>query len=70
MARDDEPGPTEVETPAHEVIDLSAGYAFGRGFDVILSGTNLFDERYPLSPDADAPPAPGRSLGVSVKALW
>lgn len=70
VARDDEPGPTEVETPAHEVIDLSAGYAFGRGFDVILSGTNLFDERYSLSPDADAPPAPGRSLGVSVKALW
>jgi outer membrane receptor protein involved in Fe transport len=70
VARDDEPGPTEVETPAHEVVDLSAGYAFGKGFEVVLSGSNLFDERYPLSPDADAPFAPGRSLGVSLQARW
>lgn len=70
VARDDEPGPTEVETPAHEVVDLSAGYAFGKGFEVVLSGSNLFDERYPLSHDADAPPAPGRSLGVSLQARW
>jgi outer membrane receptor protein involved in Fe transport len=59
-----------VETPAHEVVDLSAGYAFGKGFDVVLSGWNLLDERYPLSPDADAPPAPGRSVGISLQARW
>jgi iron complex outermembrane receptor protein len=70
VARDGEPGPTEVETPPHEVVDLSAGYAFGKGFEVVLSGWNLFDERYPLSPDADAPFAPGRSLGVSLQARW
>jgi outer membrane receptor protein involved in Fe transport len=52
------------------VVDLSAGYALAKGFEVVLSGTNLFDERYPLSPDADAPPSPGRSLGVTLQARW
>lgn len=70
VASDDEPGPTEVETPAYEVVDLTAGLAFGKGFEVILSGSNLFDELYAVSPDADAPPAPGRSVGISLQARW
>jgi outer membrane receptor protein involved in Fe transport len=70
VARDDEPGPTEVETPAFELVDLSAGFAVTKAFEVVLSGSNLLDERYLLSPDADAPPGPGRGLGVSLQARW
>lgn len=70
VASDDEPGPTEVETPAYEVLDLSAGFAATKAFEIVLSGTNLLDERYPLSPDADAPPAPGRSVALTLQARW
>lgn len=35
---------------------------------LVLSGSNLLDESYPPSPDTDAPPAPGQSLGVSLQA--
>jgi iron complex outermembrane receptor protein len=70
VASDDEPGPTEVETPAYEAVDLSAGFEVTKAFEVILIGSNLLDERYPLSPDADAPQAPGRSVALSVQARW
>jgi outer membrane receptor protein involved in Fe transport len=69
-ARDDEPGPTEIETPSSALVDLSAGVAVATGLEVVVLGSNLTDERYPLSPDADAPPAPGRSLGLSLQARW
>jgi outer membrane receptor protein involved in Fe transport len=70
VARDDEPGPTEVETPAYELVDLSTGFAVTKALEVVLSGSNLLDERYPLSPDADAPPAPGWGVGLSLQARW
>jgi iron complex outermembrane receptor protein len=70
VARDEEPGPTEIETPAHEVLDLAAGLSVGKGLEVVLAGSNLFDERYPLSPDAEAPPAPGRGLGITLQTRW
>jgi len=70
VARDDEPGPTEVETPAYELVDLFTGFAVTKAFEVVLSGSNLLDESYPLSADADAPPAPGRSVGLSLQARW
>jgi outer membrane receptor protein involved in Fe transport len=69
-ARDDEPGPTEVDTPSAQVVDLSAGVAVATGLEVVVLGSNLTDERYPLSPDADAPPAAGRSVGLSLQARW
>lgn len=70
VARDDEPGPTEVETPAYELVDLSTGFAVTKAFEVVLSGSNLLDESYPLSPDSDAPPGPGRGVGLSLQARW
>jgi outer membrane receptor protein involved in Fe transport len=70
VARDDEPGPTEIETPSQQVVDLSAGIGVATGFEVVVLGSNLTDERYPLSPDADAPPAPGRGVGLSLQARW
>ena len=69
-ARDDEPGPTEVETLAHELVDLSAGLSLTKSFEVVLLGSNLFDGRYPLSPDADAPPAPGTGVALTLQARW
>jgi outer membrane receptor protein involved in Fe transport len=69
-ASDDEPGPTEIETPAYGVVDLSAGFEVTKAFEVVFFGSNLLDERYPLSPDADAPPAPGRGGGISLQARW
>jgi iron complex outermembrane receptor protein len=70
VAEDDEPGPTEVATPAHEIVDLSAGLSLTKELQVILVGSNLLDERYPLSPDEVAPPAPGRGLAVTLQARW
>jgi outer membrane receptor protein involved in Fe transport len=60
-AADDEPGPTEVETPGYGVLDLSAGYAFVEGCELRVLGRNLLDEPYSASPDSRAVLAPGRS---------
>jgi outer membrane receptor protein involved in Fe transport len=38
--------------------------------EAILLAANLTDERYPLSPDEDAPPAPGRGFGLTLQARW
>ena len=70
VARDDEPGPTEIITPGYSVLDLSAGFDVSRTFEVVVSGSNLFDERYPVSADVDAPLAPGRSAAISLQARW
>lgn len=70
VARDDEAGPTEVETPSFGVFDLSAGLALTRGLEARVFGSNLTDERYPLSPDETAPLAPGRGFGVGLNARW
>ena len=70
VARDDEAGPTEVETPSFAVFDLSAGVVVTRGLEALLFGSNLTDERYPLSPDETAPLAAGRGFGVGVTARW
>jgi outer membrane receptor protein involved in Fe transport len=70
IARDDEPGPTEVATASQQLVDLAAGVSVGTGFEVVVLGSNLTDEEYPLSVDVDAPPAPGRGVGLSLQARW
>jgi iron complex outermembrane receptor protein len=70
VARDDEAGPTEIETPSFAVFDVSAGFALAKSLEAVLLGSNLTDERYPLSPDEDAPPAPGRGFGIALHARW
>ncbi len=70
IASDDEPGPTEVETASQQLVDLAAGVSVGTGFEVVVMGSNLTDEQYPLSVDVDAPPAPGRGVGLSLQARW
>ena len=70
VARDDEAGPTEVETPSFAVFDLSAGVAVTNGLEAVVRASNLTNERYPLSPDEEAPLAPGRGVGLSLQARW
>jgi iron complex outermembrane receptor protein len=63
---DDEPGPTEIETPAYQLLDFSAGYELNERLEIRLLGRNLFDVSYPVSPDARAVLAPGISGLVSL----
>jgi outer membrane receptor protein involved in Fe transport len=65
-AEDDEPGPTEVETPGYAVFDLSAGYRLAERVELRFLGRNLFDASYPVSADARAVLAPGISALVSL----
>jgi iron complex outermembrane receptor protein len=65
-AEDDEPGPTEIETPGYGVLDVSAGYQFDDRLELRFLGRNLFDVSYPVSPDARAVLAPGISGLVSL----
>jgi outer membrane receptor protein involved in Fe transport len=60
-AEDDEPGPTEVAMPGWNVFDVSAGYRFDERIELRFLGRNLFNESYPVSPDARAVLAPGIS---------
>jgi outer membrane receptor protein involved in Fe transport len=65
-AEDGEPGPTEIETPGHGVLDVSAGYRFDSRLELRFLGRNLLDASYPVSPDARAVLAPGISGLVSL----
>lgn len=56
---DDRPGPTEVRTPGHTVVDAVAGVQAARWLHLNLTARNLLDRAYPASPDARAVPAPG-----------
>ena len=62
QARDDEPGPTERETPGYAVLDASAGFPLSTRLEARVYLRNLTDKAYPASSDADAPPAPGLNL--------
>lgn len=65
-ARRDDPGPAEVATPGHAVLDASAGYRVGKGLEVRVVLRNLLDRAYPGSPDPVAALAPGRSATLVV----
>ncbi len=65
-ASDDEPGPTEIETPGYQLLDVSAGYELDERLEIRFLGRNLFDVSYPVSPDARAVEAPGISGLVSL----
>jgi outer membrane receptor protein involved in Fe transport len=65
-AEDDEPGPTEIETPGYGLLDVSAGYELDERLELRFLGRNLFDVSYPVSPDARAVLAPGISGLISI----
>lgn len=66
MATDDRPGPSEIEAPAANVVDLSAGWTFRPGVELRGIVRNLLDEAYYASPDPRWVYAPGRSGSVTL----
>ncbi|MCB1007448.1 MAG: TonB-dependent receptor [Acidobacteria bacterium] len=60
----DDPGPTEVERPGYELLDLGGGYRLSDAFEVRLTVRNATDLRYFASPDESADRSPGRTIGL------
>jgi len=69
-AADNDPGPTELGTPAYTTIDASLSWRWGRHLESTLVLRNLLDEAYPQSPDERSPLAPGRSVLVTISATF
>jgi hemoglobin/transferrin/lactoferrin receptor protein len=66
-ARDDRPGPSEVEAPGHTNLDAGATWTPTKRFELRGSVKNLLNEEYYASPDPRFVPAPG--INGSVTAL-
>jgi iron complex outermembrane receptor protein len=66
FARDDRPGPVEVERPGYVTIDAGAGYRFSPWFEVRVVIRNLTDVHRYGSPDENAAFAPGRSIMIGL----
>ena len=66
LAKDDRPGPSEVEAPGAEILDLSAGWRFARGLELRGIVRNLLDDAYYASPDPRWVYAPGRSASLTL----
>ena len=62
FAADRDPGPTEAALDAHMRLDAAFGFPLGGGAEFRLAGRNLLNATYPISADARAVLAPGRSL--------
>ena len=59
---DRDPGPTESAMDAYVRLDAAVGFPITGGAELRLSGRNLLNATYPISADARAVLAPGRSL--------
>jgi hemoglobin/transferrin/lactoferrin receptor protein len=66
LADDGRPGPSEVEAPGAQVVDLSGGWRFNRMIELRAIVRNLFDDAYYASPDPRWVYAPGRSASVTL----
>jgi hemoglobin/transferrin/lactoferrin receptor protein len=66
LARDDRPGPSEVNAPGAQVLDLSGGWRFRPGLELRGIIRNLLDDAYFASPDPRWVYAPGRSASLTV----
>ncbi len=62
FAADRDPGPTESAMDAYARLDAAVGFPIAGGAELRLSGRNLLNAAYPISADARAVLAPGRSL--------
>jgi outer membrane receptor protein involved in Fe transport len=65
-ARDDEPGPVEVERPGYVDIDAGAGWRFSPWLEVRVVVRNLTNVQRFGSPDEAAAFAPGRSVMIGI----
>lgn len=65
-ARDDEPGPVEVERPGYVEVDAGTGWRISPWFEVRLVLRNLTNVQRFGSADAAAAFAPGRSVMIGI----
>jgi len=66
VAEDDRPGPVETKRDSYTTADVGFGWTFARAAELRLQVRNVFDKRYPGSPDANAALAPGRSVMIGL----
>jgi outer membrane receptor protein involved in Fe transport len=64
-ARDDRPGPNEVEAPGYGIVDVGGGYRFAPWLEMQAYVRNLFDQEYYASTDPRFVLAPGISASVT-----
>ena len=66
-ARDDRPGPSEVEVAGYGLVDAAGGYRLTDGVELRLNVRNLFDHSYLVNSDPRAVLAPGISALATVQ---
>lgn len=62
----DDPGPGEKPIGEANLVTLRARQILSAGFAATLSVSNLLDEQYFAAADSRAPPAPGRSVALTI----
>jgi outer membrane receptor protein involved in Fe transport len=65
-ARDDEPGPVEVERAGHVTVDVGSGWRFSPWLEVRVVVRNLTNAHHFGSADEAAAFAPGRSVTIGI----
>lgn len=68
FSTDERPGPTEIVVPRYQSFDVSGGFRVSPNLELRGLVRNLFDQRFPVSPDARAVLAPGISGVFTVVA--
>ena len=66
-ARDNRPGPSEVEVAGYGLVDVAGGYRLTDGVELRLNVRNLFDHSYLVNSDPRAVLAPGISALATVQ---
>jgi outer membrane receptor protein involved in Fe transport len=66
LADDARPGPSEVDAPGAEIVDVSAGWQLTRQLELRGVVRNLLDDAYYASPDPRWVYAAGRSASVTL----
>jgi vitamin B12 transporter len=64
-AADDDPGPTERDTPGYAIVDLGGGWYVTPWLELQAYVRNLLNQEYLSSPDPRAVPAPGISAAFT-----
>ena len=64
-ARDERPGPTEVDAPGATVVDVGGGWHIAPPLELRAMGRNLLNDSYYASPDPRWVLAAGRSFSIT-----